>query len=230
MVPNAVTLANIAFGFLGIVAATQQQFERACILLFIAALCDMADGRLARVLDASSKFGMELDSLSDMVSFGIAPAVLIYLSVLHQLGPLGIAISVAYVLCGALRLARFNVADAPLSHVTFSGIPIPVAAGYVMSYVMVRNQLPVWGIAVGTVAAAVCMVSTFKVPKFRKGGAPIWMLIFGMATFIAFLARPIALTWHIWNTWNLIMVATNYIILSRQGWLRAPSSDLPKAA
>ncbi len=229
LVPNAVTLANITFGFLGIVAATQQQFERACVMIFIAALCDLADGRLARVLDASSKFGMELDSLSDVVSFGIAPAVLIYLAVLHELGPLGIAISVAYVLCGALRLARFNVADAPLAHVTFSGAPIPVAAGYMLSYVMVRHSLPVWGIAVGTAVAAGCMVSTFKVPKFRKDGLPIIMLFFGMITFIAFLVRPGALTWHIWNGWNLIMIAANYVMLGRQGWLR-PAAEQKKAA
>ena len=71
------------------------------LLLFLAALCDLADGKLARALDATSKFGMELDSLSDMVSFGVAPAVLMYLAVLHQLGRVGAAIAIVYPLCGA---------------------------------------------------------------------------------------------------------------------------------
>jgi CDP-diacylglycerol---serine O-phosphatidyltransferase len=230
MVPNAVTLANIAFGFLGIVAAAEGHFERACVLLFIGALCDLADGRLARALNATSKFGSELDSLSDMVSFGFAPAVLIYLSVLHKLGAVGAAIAVAYALCGALRLARYNVDSGKLSEVTFLGAPIPVAAGYILSFVMVRDQLPVWLIAAGTLWVAGCMVSTLKVPKFRKGaGLPFAMVLVGIATFVTFLVRPIALTWHIWNGWNVIMIIANYIQLSKKGHLK-PVEELRKAA
>src|SRR5262245_6355348 len=105
VIPNAVTLANIALGFLGIVAAARGQYERAVIFLFCAALCDLADGKLARALNATSKFGMELDSLSDMVSFGLAPAVLVYLSVLQGLGWIGVAAVLIYPLCGAIRLA-----------------------------------------------------------------------------------------------------------------------------
>jgi CDP-diacylglycerol--serine O-phosphatidyltransferase len=216
-----VTLANIAFGFLGIVSAAEGRFERACVLLFIAALCDLLDGRLARALGATSKFGMELDSLSDAVSFGIAPAVLIYLGALRELGVVGAMISVAYALCGALRLARYNVSQDKLSEVTFLGAPIPIAAGYILSFTMVRHSLPTWGIAAGTLWVAGCMVSTLKVPKFRRGGGlPFPMLLVGMALFITFLARPGALTWHIWNGWNVVLIASNYIYLSRSGHLR----------
>jgi CDP-diacylglycerol--serine O-phosphatidyltransferase len=221
VIPNAVTLANIAFGFLGIISAAEGKFERACVLLFIGALCDLMDGRLARALGATSKFGMELDSLSDVISFGIAPAVLIYLAVLREWGYVGAAISVAYVLCGALRLARYNVSSDKLSELTFLGAPIPIAAGYIMSMTMIRHSLPVWGIALGTAWVAGCMVSTLKVPKFRRGGGlPFPMLLVGMATFIVFLARPMALTWHIWNGWNVIMIIANYVYLSRGGHLR----------
>ena len=233
LVPNAVTLANIAFGFLGIVAAAQGQFERSCVLLFIAALCDLADGRLARVLNATSKFGMELDSLSDVVSFGIAPAVLIYLAVLKQLGALGAAIAIAYALCGALRLARYNVGSGPLGEVTFLGCPIPIAGGYLLSFVMVRHMLPTWLIAVGTAWVAGCMVSTLKVPKFRKGGLPGAMLYIGMGTFILFLAHASALTWHIWNGWNVVMIVSNYIMLARRGHLarrHQPPREIKEAA
>ena len=220
VIPNAVTLANIALGFLGIVAAARGQYERSVIFLFCAALCDLADGRLARALDATSKFGMELDSLSDMVSFGIAPAVLMYLSVLHNLGWLGAAVAAAYPLCGAVRLARFNSDASTLGKVTFLGCPIPIAASYLWSMVLVRDSLSVWTLAAGTLFMAGAMVSTLKVPKFRKGeGLPVWMMVIGLASFIAFLARPMALTWHAWNGWNLVLVTVNYVKLSRSGQL-----------
>jgi CDP-diacylglycerol--serine O-phosphatidyltransferase len=219
LVPNAVTLANISFGFLGIVAAADGHFERSCVLLFLGAMCDLADGRLARVLNASSKFGMELDSLSDVVSFGIAPAVLIYLAVLKPLGIAGAVIAIAYVLCGVLRLARFNLDSGALGKVTFLGCPIPIAAGYMLSFVLVRNWMPTWSLAVGVAWVAGCMVSTLKVPKFRKGGLPIAMMFVGMFTFIAFLYRPGAITWHIWNGWNVVMIVSNYVMLWKQGHL-----------
>jgi CDP-diacylglycerol--serine O-phosphatidyltransferase len=232
LVPNGVTLANIAFGFLGVVAAAEGHFERSCVLLFSAAMCDLLDGRLARLLNAASKFGMELDSLSDAVSFGIAPAVLVYLAVLRQLGPLGAVIAVLYVLCGALRLARYNLDTAPISQMTFLGCPIPIGAGYLLSFVMVRHSLPAWVAGMGTLAVAACMISTLKVPKFRKGGLPIAIMIVGMFLFIAFLAWPRALTWHLWNGWNAVMIVANYLMLWRRGiiWKRDDGAELERAA
>jgi CDP-diacylglycerol--serine O-phosphatidyltransferase len=235
ILPNAVTLTNIVFGFLGIIAAAGQHFERSVVLLFCAALCDLFDGRLARLLNATSRFGMELDSLSDAISFGIAPAVLIYLAVLHRIQPpvLGIVVAVVYVVCGVLRLARFNVDTGTLSKVTFVGCPIPVAAGYLLSFVMVRDGLPVWLMALLTVVSALMMVSTLKIPKFVKGGLPSSMLFLGMALFIAFLFQPRALTWHLWNGWNWVMLITNYVFLRRKGHLGpkpAEEASAPKAA
>ena len=115
---------------------------------------------------------MELDSLSDMVSFGLAPALVIYLAVLHSLGPVGLAIAIAYPLCGAIRLARFNSDSSGIGKVTFLGCPIPIAASYLWSMVLVRDSLSVWVIAAGTLFVAGAMVSTLKVPKFRKGEGP----------------------------------------------------------
>lgn len=221
LVPNAVTLANIVFGFLGIVAAAQGRFEQSCYLLFAAALCDMLDGRLARLLNATSKFGMELDSLSDAISFGVAPGFLVYLASLKDLGIPGLAISALYVLCGVLRLARFNVTTSELAKVTFLGCPIPAAGGYILSMVLVRESLPLWLTAFGTAFVGLSMVSTLKVPKFgsRACGPPGFMLWGAMALFIALLVRPSALTWHLWNGWNLVMLATNYVQLYRRGHL-----------
>jgi CDP-diacylglycerol---serine O-phosphatidyltransferase len=222
VIPNAVTLANIALGFLGMVAAARGQFERSVVFLFCAALCDLADGKLARALDATSKFGMELDSLSDMVSFGIAPAVLVYLAVLQPLGTVGLALAIVFPLCGAIRLARFNSDSSGIGKVTFLGCPIPIAASYLWSMVLVRDGLHAWMIAAGTLVMAGAMVSTLKVPKFRKGeGLPTWTMFVGLATFIAFLARPMALTWHVWNGWNVALIVGNYVQLARRGHLQA---------
>ena len=222
LVPNVVTLANITCGFLAVVAAARGQFERSAWFIFAGALCDMADGRLARLLDASSKFGMELDSLSDAISFGIAPAVLIYLAVLEPLGAVGAAIAVAYVLCGVLRLARFNLDTGALGSVTFQGCPIPIAAGYILSFIMVRHQLSAYTVAAGTLGLAGFMVSTLRIPKFRKGsGLPVGMLLLGLGLFIVFLLRPSALTWHLWNGWNWVMIGANYVVLARRRQLAA---------
>jgi CDP-diacylglycerol--serine O-phosphatidyltransferase len=216
LVPNAITLANIAFGFLAVVAAAQNDFKRSVVLLFCAGLCDLFDGRMARWLNASSKFGMELDSLSDAISFGIAPAVLIYLSTLQRLGPIGAAIAVMYALCGVLRLARYNLDTSEESHYTFRGCPIPIAAGYLMSFVLVRDSLPVWLIAAGTVAIAVSMVSRLKIPKLRRGTTlPRMFLYIGVATFAVFLEWPSALTWHVWNGWNAFLVFAHHVVLAR---------------
>ncbi|HEX9100865.1 MAG TPA: CDP-diacylglycerol--serine O-phosphatidyltransferase [Polyangia bacterium] len=231
LIPNAVTLANIALGFLGIVAAARGQLERSVVFLFAAALCDLADGKLARALDATSKFGMELDSLSDMVSFGVAPAVLVYLAVLHSLGPVGLAIAIVYPLCGAIRLARYNSDVSGIGKVTFLGCPIPIAASYLWSMVLVRDGLNAWAIAAGTLVMAGAMVSTLKVPKFRKGeGLPSWMMYLGLVTFIAFLVRPRALTWHVWNGWNIVLIVVNYVQLARRGHLDDAKKRHLKAA
>ncbi len=228
LVPNGVTLANISLGFLAILAAAEGQFDRAVVLLFVAAMCDTLDGRLARMLNATSRFGHELDSLSDAVSFGVAPAVLLYLAVLRPLGLLGAAVALAYLLCGVLRLARFNMDTSEIGKRTFLGCPIPVAAGYVLSFVMVRGALPVWAVAAGTLWVAGCMVSTLKVPKFRKGeGLPVPMMLVGIAAFAVFLVRPSAITWHVWNGWNCVMILGNYVSLARDGHLRRrPAEDV----
>jgi CDP-diacylglycerol--serine O-phosphatidyltransferase len=228
--PNAVTLTNITFGFLGIVAAAHGHFDQAVIWLFAAGLCDMFDGRLARMLNASSQFGMELDSLSDAISFGIAPAVLVYFAALERLGAVGMIMAIAYVLCAILRLARFNVEKSDLCSITFCGVPTPIAAGYMMSFVMMRGQLPAWLVAAATGTLAVSMISTAKIPKFRKNGLlPGFILYLGLAFFLVFLARPSRLTWHVWNGWNLVAVASNYVALARHGHSQSAEATLRRA-
>jgi CDP-diacylglycerol---serine O-phosphatidyltransferase len=226
LIPNLFTLGNIAFGFFSMLASAQGRYERSVLCLFGAAICDLLDGKLARMLDASTKFGMELDSLSDAISFGIAPGLLVYLAILSPLGTGGAVLAIGYVLTAVIRLARYNVdTSSTLAEVTFTGMPTPIAAGYILSFVMVRQALPLALVAGGTGLIAVLMVSTLKVPKFRPGGLPFVMLVFGIGTFVAFLWRPGALTWHVWNGWNFVLLFANYVLLSRRGYLRGQKSE-----
>ena len=128
-VANTVTSLNIFCGFLSIVYCSEGDFRLASIMIVAAAVFDMLDGIIARLMGTASRFGVELDSLSDVVSFGAAPAFLIYKAHMYQYGFLGVALSSCLMVFGALRLARFNIQIVDL-HETgdFKGLPIPVSA------------------------------------------------------------------------------------------------------
>lgn len=139
MVPNLFTVANMALGFFAILAAIDERWIMAPTAIFIAHAMDILDGRIARWLGLASDFGMEFDSFADLISFGLAPAVMIYLLALEPYGRLGLALSFFFVLCGAIRLTRFNLktalpSDAPSQ--VFSGLPIPVAGGFIAVLVL----------------------------------------------------------------------------------------------
>ncbi|HNU84176.1 MAG TPA: CDP-alcohol phosphatidyltransferase family protein, partial [Thermoanaerobaculia bacterium] len=102
LIPNLITGTNIAIGFCSMLAAAQGRFDTAVHLLLIALFCDLFDGLLARLLKATSRFGQQLDSLSDAISFGAAPALLVYLAILHELGTAGVVVAVAFLLAGVL--------------------------------------------------------------------------------------------------------------------------------
>lgn len=141
MVPNLFTVANMALGFFAIVAAIDNRWVIAPICIFIAHVMDILDGRVARWMGLSSKFGGEFDSFADWMSFGIAPSVMVYLLALNEFGKLGFLLSFFFVLCGALRLTRFNLKAADASagatpSANFSGLPIPGAGGFLAVLVM----------------------------------------------------------------------------------------------
>jgi CDP-diacylglycerol---serine O-phosphatidyltransferase len=128
LIPSLFTTANIFCGYVSIVLATTGQFELSSLLIGIAALLDALDGRVARLTGTTSDFGREFDSLADVISFGVAPAVLAWSWALSDFGRLGWAVSFLYVICGALRLARFNIQAATTDRRYFVGMPIPPAA------------------------------------------------------------------------------------------------------
>ncbi|KAF0138897.1 MAG: CDP-diacylglycerol/serine O-phosphatidyltransferase [Stygiobacter sp.] len=128
-IANTVTSLNVFCGFLSLLYASQHDFQMAAVFIIVAAIFDAFDGIVARLLGTSSRFGVELDSLSDVVSFGAAPAFLIYKAYAFQLGVAGIVLSSLLLIFGALRLARFNLSVEDLNTKSdFSGLPIPVSA------------------------------------------------------------------------------------------------------
>lgn len=133
-IPNAVTVGNMFCGFIAIMYASSDRLEKAVVAILIAILLDGLDGRVARRLNATSKFGVEFDSFSDVVSFGMAPAVMMYHWAFQKSADeVGVAITFLYALCAASRLARFNISLENLK--SFSGLPTPGAAAFVASIV-----------------------------------------------------------------------------------------------
>lgn len=166
ILPSIFTLINLLLGFLSIVNTMKQQYQLAAILILLSMILDGMDGKIARRLDVSSAFGKELDSLSDLVSFGVAPAILIYAAEISNLGwngYLGLGIAIVFALCGAVRLARFNVLN--ISDF-FVGVPITAAGSILALLELLSHKIPEIVFPIATVLLAALMVSNIKVPKY----------------------------------------------------------------
>ena len=190
VLPSIFTIANMAFGFFSIISASERNYVLAGWFIIISYVMDMLDGRIARLVHGESSFGVEIDSLSDWMSFGIAPAYLMYNFVLKDYGFWGYPVAFLYVLCGALRLARFNVKAhfGGSSKIYFQGLPIPAAAGILASFVLaysmleaegsvrsiriIMDRMPfIYGITPFImIALALLMVSSVPYAAFKQGG------------------------------------------------------------
>ena len=173
LLPNLFTISAMFSGFYGIVSAIKGHYEVAAIAIFVALIMDGLDGRIARLLHAQSEFGVQLDSLSDMVSFGITPALVMYTWSLNVVGKLGWLAAFIYAACTALRLARFNVQVKKVDKLYFQGLPTPSAAALVASIVLLCNFYHIAGetIAFPLVITAVFLgllkVSTIRYRSFK---------------------------------------------------------------
>lgn len=181
LLPNLFTTGTLFAGFYAIIAATQARFSVAAIAIFVAMLTDMLDGRVARLTHTESDFGIQYDSLADLVSFGLASALLAYLYSLDSLsyysdvaGKLGWLAAFFYTAAAALRLARFNITrGAPTEKKVFLGLPSPAAAGLLVGFVWVGADFGIDGstlvalVFVLTVAAGVLMVSNVRYQSFK---------------------------------------------------------------
>jgi CDP-diacylglycerol--serine O-phosphatidyltransferase len=202
VVPSMFTLANLFFGIWSIVLASRGEFYRASWYLVIAGVLDMLDGRVARISKTGSRFGAELDSLVDVVSFGVAPGVLIYHLVFAPQGGFAWLFSYAFVVCVALRLARYNVGDTGHDPVgSFQGMPSP-AAGMTLATYYPFTQTPLFQEELAalpwsqimvflTMALSLTMVSSVRYARLPRIGVRSFRGISGLAVHLTILAFAI---------------------------------------
>lgn len=142
LLPNMLTTGNLFFGFFSVIKSLQGDYTLAATAILLASIFDILDGRVARLTNATSEFGVQYDSLCDLMSFGLAPAVLLYRFGLHTLGRLGWVVCFLFLACGALRLARFNVRSSiGDGNEDFVGLPIPMAAIVIALYIKVVQEI-----------------------------------------------------------------------------------------
>lgn len=204
LLPNLFTTAALFSGFYAIVQAMNGRFDYAAIAIFVALVLDGVDGRVARLTHTQSEFGAEYDSLSDMVSFGVAPALIIYEWALKGLGKWGWFAAFIYCAGTALRLARFNTNIEIVDKNNFQGLPSPAAAALVASFVWVMLDNQITGDYLGVIAsvltvfAGVTMVSnlrfsSFKTISMRKSVPFIVIFLFALSFILISVNPPVVL-------------------------------------
>lgn len=171
-IPNMFTLGNLYCGFLSIGFAANGEYNNAAILILIGMMLDSMDGRLARMLKADSTLGKELDSLADIVSFGVAPSFLVYYTYFYQFELIGLVVAGLFPLFGAYRLARFNISSDKSSLNYFIGVPITAAGGILALLTLFGGELP--DIITTVVYTALCflMISRIRIPSLKEVPLP----------------------------------------------------------
>jgi len=174
LIPNLITTGCLFAGFFAIVSSINGRYESAALAILVALVLDGLDGRLARLTHTTSGFGLQYDSLSDLVAFGVAPALLVYLWALQGFGRFGWVAAFLFVACGALRLARFNVQTGSIDPRYFNGLPIPAAATFVATGILFALHVGDWSdlrhvfVLVTIYVLSFLMVSNLKFFSFKK--------------------------------------------------------------
>lgn len=174
ILPNLFTTMNIFCGFYAVIAAVNGASNAAAIAILVAVIFDALDGKIARATHTTSRFGVEYDSLADLISFGLAPGLMAYLWVLEPLGRLGWLAAFLFMVCGALRLARFNTQVDSVKSDYFVGLPIPAAAGMLAATVLLHHRLGIGSsankilILMLIYILSFLMVSSIKFHSFKK--------------------------------------------------------------
>jgi len=201
LLPNLLTTGNLFSGFYAVVSIMSANYVRAAVAIFFAVVFDILDGQIARLTRTSSRFGLEYDSLADLVSFGVAPGLLIYTWALTGYGRLGWVAAFLFVACGALRLARYNVMAASGDGRHFTGLPIPAAAGLIAATVLLDDHILRLGkelrpivILLMTYLLAFLMVSRVRYRAFKgmhlPQRRPFELLVGSVLTLIMFTLAP----------------------------------------
>lgn len=224
VLPNLLTTINMFFGFYAIIHSIMGDYVMAAYAIVGAAVFDLLDGRVARMTRSTSEFGAEYDSLCDLVSFGLAPGVLLFLWALQPFGRIGWLASFFFVACGALRLARFNVQKTVLSKAYFQGLPIPMAAGIVASAVLAFTDLEIeasrsWILLAITLLLGFVMVSTFPYRSFKdldfRQRLPFRYLVFGVLLIAIIAIRPQVMLFVTFLTYALLGAVFGVLRLGR---------------
>ncbi|OGP67856.1 MAG: CDP-diacylglycerol--serine O-phosphatidyltransferase [Deltaproteobacteria bacterium RBG_13_47_9] len=200
ILPNLFTTGNLFCGFWAIISVFQERFYYAAVAILLASVFDVLDGKVARLSGATSKFGVQYDSLSDLVSFGIAPALLAFSWALRPYGKFGWLAAFLFVVCGALRLARFNVLSSSGEVKYFKGLPIPAAASVIALTILLYLRLIETGwvkdivILVMIYVLAFLMVSNIRYFSFKELNLarrkPFSFFIFVILSMIVIIMEP----------------------------------------
>jgi CDP-diacylglycerol---serine O-phosphatidyltransferase len=233
VLPNLFTVSSIFCGIYSIMLSagegTGDNFYRAAVAIFFGNFFDAFDGRVARMTKTQSEFGVELDSLADVITFGVAPAILVYKWALYELGFAGILIAAIYAACGAIRLARFNVLARSEAGVQrfFVGLPIPLAAGMLVSLVIAlqpdrgADGFTAWPIAVVVLILAFLMVSTIRYRTFKEAGLNprtllVFVLVIALGVVVGYRGRPSLVLLVYFSSYILLGLAEELIFGRRR--------------
>ena len=200
VIPNGLTTLALFAGFYAVIAAINGQFSEASMAIFIAMVLDGLDGRVARMTNSQSEFGAEYDSLADMVSFGVAPALIVYTWSLSSLPELGWIVSFIYVAGAALRLARFNTHVGSADKRYFQGLASPAAAGFLVGFVWLCHEHSISGASLSylviamTIISGLLMVSNVKYRSFKdldlKNKVPFFVVLIMVLIFVTIVYQP----------------------------------------
>jgi CDP-diacylglycerol--serine O-phosphatidyltransferase len=233
MLPNGFTLGSLFFGIFAIVAASRGEHVRAGWYIVTAAFLDMFDGRIARATNTGSRFGEELDSLVDAISFGVAPALMMYFAELNHTGWDWIFVWL-YVACAVMRLARFNVEQAGKSKVFFQGLPSPAAGGTLATYYWFSQTTLYQETVIGDlpwqsilrflmIGLAFLMISNVPYPAWPRFSLRNWYGVFGILLFLAVIAGTLFLPKQFFFPLGVAYTLSGIVIAITRGLFDMPS-------
>ena len=241
LIPNLFTTGNLFSGFYATVAVFNAEYVVAAIAILIAMVFDTLDGKAARSTGTISRFGVEYDSLADLVSFGVAPGLLIYSWALSAYGRIGWVAAFLFIVCGALRLARYNIQASGRESMDFTGLPIPVAASMIATTVLLDDHIlrlgkevkPILILAI-TYVLAFLMVSTMRYRSFKNFDLwerkPFHFLVTMVLILILFVAAPQPMLFGVFAFYVLWGIIERPVVaLTRRAWRRPELTPVEEA-
>ena len=220
--PNLLTAASIFAGILSILYSIDSRFTLAIYMILLSGILDSLDGKVARMTNSQSQFGLEFDSIADTVAFGVAPGMLLYLSVAHEYGRLGILVTAIFIIFGAIRLAKFNAITHSSS--VFLGLPIPSGAIFIASYIYILREYAseyVFVVPYLALGVAFLMVSNIRYPSFKQnlfGKQHILRVLVGVLLLLSLLylytIETVFVAVNIYTFWGISKIL--YSLLTRK--------------